>query len=81
MPVKLLGRREAKMLEYRSSAAEPLEELEIIADAAALRAISEFLASAADAMDRNDPEFKHMHFLDEQEAHGSGVPEIVVSRP
>jgi hypothetical protein len=81
MPVKLMGRREAKIFEYRSSRGESLDEIEIVADPSALRAISRFLASAAEAMEMRGHEFEHMHFSEEQDALDFGPAEIVVSRP
>ncbi len=81
MPLRLMGRRQARILEYQSSRAEPLDEIEIIADPSALRALAEFLTSAAEAMEVRGQEFEHMHLSDKQGASSLGPAEIVVSQP
>ena len=78
--MRILGRRAAKMLEFESARAEELSELEVVADARTLRRLAEFFAGVAAQMESRGAQFEHVHLLDAWSAHGSGVPDIVVSR-
>jgi hypothetical protein len=78
--MRILGRRTAKLLEHASDRAEPLHDVEIVADASTLRRLASFLTQAASEMEEKGPRFEHVHLLDAWSAHGSGFPDIVVSR-
>jgi hypothetical protein len=78
--MRILGRRAARMLEFESARAEELSELEVVADADTLRRLATFLREVASQMEGKGEAFEHVHLLDAWNAHGSGVPDIVISR-
>jgi hypothetical protein len=78
--MRILGRRAAKMLEFESARVEELHELELVADPETLRRLASFLVGAAAQMESKGAQFEHVHLLDAWSAHGSGVPDIVISR-
>ena len=78
--MRILGRRTAKMLVFESARADELTELELVADADTLRRLGQFLLGVASRMERKAETFEHVHLLDEWNAHGSGIPDIVISR-
>ena len=78
--MQIFGRKRSRLLEYASSRAEPLEEIEVVADADTLRRLASLLVDVASEMDKRGERFEHVHLLDAWEAHDSGVPDIVLSR-
>ena len=80
MTPQIFGRRVAKLFEYVSARGEPLHDMELVSDAATLRRLAAFLADTAAQMDAKGERFEHAHLLDAWNAHGSGVPDIVISR-
>jgi hypothetical protein len=80
LSLQIFGRRVAKLFEYASARGEPLQDIELVADAATLRRLAGFLADTAAQMEAQGKGFEHAHLLDVWSAHGSGVPDIVISR-
>jgi hypothetical protein len=68
------------MLEFESAQSEELRELEVVADAETLRRLATFFGEVAAQMESKGTQFEHAHLLDELGAHGSGIPDIVISR-
>jgi hypothetical protein len=80
LSLQIFGRRVAKLFEYASARGEPLQDMELVVDAATLRRLAAFLADTAAQMEAKGNGFEHAHLLDVWNAHGSGVPDIVISR-
>jgi hypothetical protein len=80
MSMKVLGRSTAKLHQFASSRGQVLDDIELVADAATLRRLASFLSQVASEMESEGERFEHRHLLDEWGAHGSGIPDIVISR-
>jgi hypothetical protein len=78
--MKLLGRPAAKMHQYTPDRAQLLEDIELVTDVATLRRLASFFSDVASEMESKGEHFEHRHLLDAWSAHGSGIPDIVVSR-
>lgn len=77
--MQLFGRPSAKLFEISSSRASELESIEIVSDPETLRRLAAFLEKAADQMTKEGSEFSHLHLLDVLNAHGSGLPDVIIS--
>lgn len=78
--MRILGRPATKMLEFEPARSEELRELEVVADAETLRRLATFFGGVAAQMESKGAQFEHVHLLDAWSAHGSGIPDIVISR-
>ena len=77
--MQIFGHPLANLFELKAARPLQLESIELVADAATLRRLATFLDQTAQAMESEGDRFSHTHLLDEWKAHGSGLPDIVVS--
>ena len=78
--MRISGNPSAKLFELSSSRALELESIELVSDPATLRRLAAFLEKAAEQMTNDGGnEFSHLHLLDVLNAHGSGLPDVIIS--
>jgi len=77
--VRIFGHPSAKLFELSSSRPLELESIELVSDPATLRRLAAFLEKAAEQMTKEGIEFSHLHLLDVLNAHGSGLPDVIIS--
>lgn len=78
--MRFFGHPVTKMLQYARSKAVELDDLEVVADPTTLRRLGAFFQDVATDMEAKGARFEHVHLLDAWDAHGTKLPDLVVSR-
>jgi hypothetical protein len=78
--MRIFGRIPAKLNERAPARAPELEELQIAADPPTLRRLASLLQDVAAQMETDGSHFDHVHLLDAWDAHGTDVPDIIITR-